>query len=164
VVAVLASAACGSGSDGADAAGCDEEVAEPLDPASLAHVIAGTPEPRYLTDPPTSGAHVMAPSVAPVVDEPLPRPTQVGLLEQGGVLLQVGPALDDAEVAEVEALAGDGVTVAPLATGTGAQDDAAVIATAWRVSMRCAGVDADALAAFASSHRREGSAMAGGGS
>jgi hypothetical protein len=73
---------------------------------------------------------------------------QVGLLEEGNVLLQhVG--LSEAERADVEALAGDGVIVAPAEE---LPEGAAVVATAWVTKQVCTGVDVDALEAFATDH------------
>lgn len=142
-------AACGGGGDGAGA--CGPVRREPLD-ARAVHVLPGADEPEYRTDPPTSGPHLPAPSTEDVRAEPIAAPVQVGLLEEGAVLLQhVG--LSDEERAEVEALAGDGVVVAPAES---LPDDAAVVATAWVTKQVCTDVDTDALATFAETHVEQG--------
>jgi hypothetical protein len=143
LVLVAALAACGDGGDGSGA--CGPVRREPLDSRSV-HVLPGADEPEYRTDPPTSGPHLPAPSTSDVRDEPIAGPVQVGLLEEGKVLIQhVG--LTAAERADVEALAGDGVIVAPADS---LPDDAAVVATAWVTKQVCTAVDLTALEAFAS--------------
>lgn len=137
-------AGCG-GDDGAGA--CGPVRREPLDSRSV-HVLPGAEEPEYRTDPPTSGPHLPAPSTAAVRDAPIAAPVQVGLLEEGNVLIQHTGLTDD-ERADVEALAGEGVIVAPAET---LPDGAAVVATAWVTKQVCAAVDPAALTAFAADH------------
>lgn len=141
--------ACGDGGDGAG--GCGPVRREPLDTRAV-HVLPGADPPEYRTDPPTSGPHLPSPSTEAVRDEPIAAPVQVGLLEEGTVLIQhVGLAAD--ERADVEDLAGDGVVVAPAAS---LPDGDAVVATAWVTKQACAGVDLDALRAFAADHVDQG--------
>ena len=147
LVAVLA-AGCGDG-DGSGA--CGPVRREPLDSRSV-HVLPGAEEPEYRTDPPTSGPHLPAPSTEDVRDAPIAAPVQVGLLEEGNVLLQHA-GLNDDERAEVEALAGDGVIVAPA---DALPDDAAVVATAWVTKQVCGAVDPTVLATFAADHVDKG--------
>jgi Protein of unknown function (DUF3105) len=156
VLLAVAASACvvatggGCGDDGGSGAaagsGCESERREALDPASSVHVLSG-PEPQYTSDPPTSGPHEPAPILSGVRDEPLPRPNQVGHLEAGGVLLQYGPDLDPAELADLEGLAGEGVVVVP-------NEDlpAPVVATAWLVKQSCATVDTAAIGRFVDDH------------
>lgn len=143
VVGSLLGACSDDGGDGA----CGPVRREPLDGRSV-HVLPGADEPDYRTDPPTSGPHLPTPSTESVRDEPVPTPVQVGLLEEGRVLLQ-HEGLDDAERAEVEALAGDDVVVAPA---VGLPDDAAVVATAWVTKQVCTAVDVETLRRFAEDH------------
>jgi len=130
----------------ATAGGCGPERREALDPASSVHVLSG-PEPEYRSDPPTSGPHAPGPVLSGVRDEPLARPAQVGDLESGGVLLQFRPGLDPADEAALEALAGEGVAVAP-----NPDLPSPVVATAWLTKQECDGVDVDALQAFVDAH------------
>lgn len=142
-------AGCGGGGDGSGA--CGPVRREPLDSRSV-HVLPGADEPEYRTDPPTSGPHLPSPSTEDVRDEPIAAPVQVGLLEEGGVLVQhVG--LTAAERSSVEALAGDGVIVAPAEE---LPDGAAVIATAWVTKQVCEAVDVEALRSFATDHLDQG--------
>ncbi|HVF74907.1 MAG TPA: EamA family transporter [Acidimicrobiales bacterium] len=120
---------------------CAGVVEEPLDPGSTHHLFAGGPETVYVTDPPTSGPHRTGGLPTGAVDEPLPRPVQVGVLEEGRVLVQYR---DPADRAAVVGLAGEQVVVAPNPTLP-----ARVVATAWRHKMTCTDVDTDALRRFA---------------
>lgn len=139
LVALLpALVACGPGSDGA----CGPITREALDPQFLLHVL-GDAEVEYTSDPPTSGPHQATPPVSGVLEEPLPRPVQVGVLERGDVLIQHRTGLPADELAELEALAGTGIVVAP------AEDlDEAVVATAWLFKRTCSAVDVGALEDF----------------
>ncbi|HET7489858.1 MAG TPA: EamA family transporter [Acidimicrobiales bacterium] len=143
LIAVLVAGSCGKGGS------CGGDLEDPLDPGSLAHVLPGAPEPRYLTDPPSSGAH--APGGAPaggVVDAPLSRPLQVTVLEGGGVLIQYRGAAPKG----VLALAGPKVVVAP---NPDLPSD--LVATAWRHRLVCAGDgDLAALRSFIDAHRGGG--------
>ncbi|MGH9155582.1 MAG: DUF3105 domain-containing protein [Acidimicrobiales bacterium] len=146
-LAALATGACG-GSGPAVGNACGPDVTEPLDPGSVRHVLPGAPEPDYASDPPTSGAHLAGAPAGDVLRTPLPRPEQVGVLEEGGVLLQHRD-LGDADQRRLEALAGDGVVVAP-----NPDLDAAVVATAWRQRLRCQQVEVATLRTFIALHRR----------
>ena len=107
------------------------------------HVLPGQPEPSYLSDPPTSGPHAPLTSVPPVFDTPVPRPTQVGILERGMVLVQYRPDLPLDEQQRLVGLAAGPVTVAP-----NPQLDRPVVASAWLYLLRCDAVDTAALADF----------------
>lgn len=137
--------ACGAGDTGSG--GCGPVRREEVDTRSV-HVLPGAEAPEYRTDPPTSGPHLPSPSTEDVRSEPVAAPVQVGLLEEGGVLLQHA-GLTDAERDAVEDLAGDGVTVAPA---DDLPDDAVVVATAWVTKQVCAEVDLTTLERFATDH------------
>lgn len=130
--------ACGGG-DGTDAA-CGAITREALDPSFLVHVLGDDEGLEYTSDPPTSGPHQPSPPVEGVVDEPLSRPVQVGILERGDVLLQHDPDLDAASVAALEELAGAHVVVAP---NPDLPDP--VVGTAWLYKRSCQAVDEAAL-------------------
>ena len=148
LLAAVALVGCG-GDDEAAARSCAER-REALDPSSANHVLPGAPEPEYRTDPPTSGPHLATDMLSGVIDEPLARPAQVGSLELGGIVIQ-HTGLDDDERAAVEAVADEGVAVAP------APDlPAPVVATAWLFKLTCDDVDVDALRTFAEDHLGEG--------
>jgi hypothetical protein len=124
-------------------AGCGPIVHEPLAADFALHVLPGAPEPHYLTDPPTSGPHQPTEDLGgTMVDEPLSRPRQVGLLESGDVLIQYRPG--DLDGTDLRPLLGPHVVVAPNPTL-----GSAVVATAWTYKRSCDAVDGQALRAFA---------------
>lgn len=132
--------ACGSGGD--DGA-CGPIRREALDPAYLVHVLGTETAVDYTSDPPTSGPHQPGPPVEGVVDEPITRPIQVGILERGDVLLQHDPDLPAGDLAALQELAGERVVVAP---NPDLPDP--VVATAWVYKRTCSSVDAEALQGF----------------
>jgi hypothetical protein len=138
-------AACGGGSDAAGGA-CGPITREALDSSYLVHVLADSEDAEdveYTSDPPTSGPHQPGPVGGGSLDEPLPRPRQVGILELGFVLLQYRPDLPSADLIALHALAGPGVVVAP-----NPDLPAPVVATAWTYKRTCDAVDVAALRAF----------------
>ena len=122
--------------------GCEPAITEPLDPSSALHLLPGATEPDYLTEPPTSGPHLSGRPPSGALDEPLDRPTQVLVLEEGGVLIQHRD-LDPDATAQVETLAGARVVVAP-----NPDLPAPVVATAWLAKRTCERVDLEALRQF----------------
>ncbi len=136
--AVLAGStvACGGGDE---AASCGPITVEPQDP-NQGHLLAGAQSPTFRTDPPTSGPHIAGLVVTGEMDRTPTGLEQVSTLETGAVIIQYRDADDRAAL---RGLAGDHVVVAP------APDlDSAVVATGWVRSMRCDGVDLDALEHF----------------
>ncbi|MGZ4710590.1 MAG: DUF3105 domain-containing protein, partial [Acidimicrobiales bacterium] len=89
-------------------------------------------------------AFVVGASVGATPSSPLSRPVQVGLLAQGKVLIQYGPSLPAADVADLQGLAGDDIVVAPNPTLA-----SPIVATAWRVRQTCDQLDLSALRQFA---------------
>ncbi|HEV7887158.1 MAG TPA: EamA family transporter [Acidimicrobiales bacterium] len=148
VLAVLGLGACvddsgGSVSTATTTGKCGAPLTEALDPGSLQHVLPGGPEPSYTTDPPTSGPHrPVGNTIVGVQTTPLDKPTQVGVLEGGGVLLQYH-GLSAEEQRRLERQAGGDVRVAPNPALS-----APVVATAWRHKVVCQGLDVEALKAF----------------
>lgn len=149
VAVAVGVAACGREGEKARST-CGPAVEEPLDPASTRHLLPGAPEPRYSSDPPTSGPHAGGPPPTGVQDQPLSRPVQVGVLETGAVLVQ-HRGVPGSELRQLESLAGEKVVVA-----LNPSLPAPVVATAWRHRMECRGVDLDALNAFIGEHRGSG--------
>lgn len=136
--------ACGTASDVGNGASadCGPTTGERLDASSAVHLLPGATEPDYLSDPPTSGPHLSGRPPRGLTAEPLDRPTQVLILEEGGVLIQYRD-LDEAEVAGLAELAGDQVVVAP-----NSELPAPVVATAWLAKRTCDELDLDALGQF----------------
>lgn len=143
-VLAVVSTACGvgSGSGNEGSARCGPVTRERLDPSSPVHLLPGAPEPDYLSDPPTSGPHLSGRPPSGVSAEPLDRPTQVLVLEEGGVLIQ-HRGLDEADAARVAELAGDRVVVAP-----NPDLPRSVVATAWLAKRTCDEVELPALRDF----------------
>lgn len=135
---------------------CGEVVVEQIDPQSVLHLLPTSPEPPYLSDPPTSGPHVMGPPVQGALDEVLPRPIQTGILERGAVLVQYRPDLPYTERDELNRLGGQDVVIAPNPVVEN------VVATAWGRRLTCSGVDITSLEQFISAFAGRGSQMAGG--
>ena len=150
VAVLLVAGMSGCGSTGASSV-CRPAVREALD-INLSHVLVqpGAPEPKYLTDPPTSGPH--APGLPPtgVISRSLSRPAQVGALEGGIVLLQHRDLSTD-ELRQLSELAGPQVVVAP-----NADLPDRLVATAWLFKQTCSGVDLEALRSFAAEHQGKG--------
>jgi uncharacterized membrane protein len=149
---LLPLAACGS--SGGATATCQPAHAEALNP-SLNHVLAGSPEPQYTTDPPTSGPHTPGAPPASVLTSPLSRPSQVGALESGDVLLQYRD-LSAAERSQLERLAASNVVVAP----NPALPDR-IVATAWLFKQTCTAVDTATLRTFVHEHAGHGPGSGG---
>ncbi|HET8929197.1 MAG TPA: DUF3105 domain-containing protein [Acidimicrobiales bacterium] len=123
---------------------CGPVVHDALDVSSGVHILPGAPTPSYLVDPPTSGAHQPGPNIPGPSREPIAKQLQIGVLEEGRVLIQYSD-LEQADVKRLEALDSDDVLVAPAASLPG---DTRVAATAWVTHQNCTAVDIDALVAF----------------
>jgi hypothetical protein len=91
--------------------------------------------------------------VEPVYEAPLPRPTQVGILETGKVLAQYRPDLPADQVARLKQLAGGQLVVVP---NPGL--DKGVVTTAWLYAQRCASFDEATVKAFVDKHGGQGPA------
>lgn len=131
-------AACGG--DGGSGAACGPIQREALDSAYLVHVLGDDTDVEYTSDPPTSGPHQPGPPVEGVVEEPITRPIQVGILERGDVLIQHRPSVSAGDLAE---LGTEGVVIAP-----NPDLPAPVVATAWTYKRTCDAVDVAALQEF----------------
>lgn len=138
---LLLTAACGGGDDGDGA--CGPITREALDSAYLVHVLADADDVEYTSDPPTSGPHQPGPAGGGSLDDPISRPSQVGILEQGYVLLQYGPDLPPADLTALHGFGAPGVVVAP-----NPDLPAPVVATAWTYKRTCDAVDVAALQEF----------------
>jgi hypothetical protein len=134
-----------------EARACGAIVEERLDPSYLVHVVGDGEDVEYTTDPPTSGPHKAGPPVEGVLDQPLARPVQVGVLERGDVLIQHRTDLPTPQQEQLATLAGPGVVIAP-----NPDLPAPVVATAWTHKQTCDSVDLDALQGFIDARRGKG--------
>lgn len=156
VVGALVIGACspsGHGT-GVSATGCGAAFNERLDPRSTVHLFPAAPEPRYLTDPPTSGPHRLGPPFRGVITSPLPRASQVAMLESGFVIIQA-QGLPAGQEAILDGLASDLVTVAPPEGAL----PSSVVATAWTWKLQCGSLAppaVSALRAFIAAHQGVG--------
>lgn len=154
---VLTPFGCGGGGGGGQAvpaSGCLPAVNERLDPRSTIHLFASATEPRYQTDPPTSGPHRPGLAYLGAVTTAIPRPSQVAMLESGFVIIQYRDQPPDQE-ATLARLADDLVTVAPPAGPL----PAPVVVTAWTWKLECGSAAppaVTAIAAFVAAHRGVG--------
>lgn len=133
--------ACGGGDD--DGSACGPIRREALDSAYLVHVLGTETAVEYTSDPPTSGPHQPGPPIEGVVDDPMTRPIQVGILERGDVLIQHDPDLPTEDVDALRELAAEHVVVAP-----NPDLPEPVVATAWVYKRTCSSVDQAALQDF----------------
>lgn len=125
---------------------CDPAFSEPLAADASLHVLSDA-EVSYLSDPPTSGPHVVW-NAPQVLERPLSGPEQLGILEQGRVLVQFDPA---------QVSSGDvGLLVAKLPASAHLAPhrnlDAPVVMTAHLTKQRCRALDVEAIRSFAGRH------------
>jgi len=131
--------------------GCGHPFAEQLDPASSQHLLPGAPEPPYVSNPPTSGAHQPGNHPTGVLTAEMTKPVQAALLEGGGVIIQYR-GVDGTTQANLEQLTvgQTNVTVAPNATLP-----APIVATAWMYKLTCQRFEATALQTFITTYLGE---------
>jgi hypothetical protein len=125
---------------GGSASGCTGPVREALDPQAGLHVLDPAATITYLSDPPTSGPHLVGDAPTGLVAEPLADSVQISILERGDVLVQYRPDLEPDERAAVESLALGGTVVAP-----DPDLDDPIVATAYSWKLTCRQLDLDAL-------------------
>ncbi len=141
---VIVAVSCVSCTDGEPRA-CGPALREALDPSTLVHVLPGAPPPSYVTNPPTSGAHQPTPAIVGAQSAPLEPQLQVGILEQGRIVVQYH-GLNAADQKAISTLASDDVVTAPAPDLPG---DTSIVATAWMTKMSCRSLDIDAIEDFA---------------
>lgn len=145
---IAATASCGSSAKQA----CGPVTHDPLDPGSGTHILPGAPTPSYLVDPPTSGAHQPTPPVEGVRHTPIAHQIQVGILEEGRVLIQYH-GLSQTDTSAVQRLVSKQVVVAPARELPG---NSHVVATSWVTHQSCTAVDAKTLKRFIATRAGKG--------
>jgi Protein of unknown function (DUF3105) len=114
---------------------------------------------EYNSTPATSGLHNPTTAIWNLYDQPVPQINYVHNLEHGGLVIQYGSEVPDADVA---ALADwyqqdtRGVVIAPLAPEMEEEDPTLadqIVAAAWTHLLRCTSFDEDALDDFSDDFR-----------
>jgi hypothetical protein len=109
---------------------------------------------KYSTTPPTSGPHYPVPAVWNIYTEPVPEIRLVHNLEHGGVIVQYGDRVPDAQVQEITAWyqsdpdGGNGLVVAPYP-----ELGNEIAVTAWTHLMKCSRFDKGAFDRFRDDYR-----------
>lgn len=151
----IALAVSGSGDSLAEetaAAGCTVETFPSM---GRQHVTKRNPSFDYNSSPPTSGPHYPEPAIWNVYTEPIEQILLIHNLEHGGIAIQYGEDVSDAEVQRiVDWYKPDpnGIVVAPLP-----RLGSKIAVTAWTHLMTCSnGFDEQAFASFRDAYRFKG--------
>jgi len=150
----------GGGDDGGGAIGdegtCQMQTFEALEASHVPELPEGY---EYNSVPATSGLHNSQTAIWNLYDQPVPQINYVHNLEHGGLVIQYGSEVPQAEVA---ALADwyqqdtRGVVVAPLSEEMEEEDSALadkIVANSWTHMMRCTTFDASAFDEFSDDYR-----------
>ena len=148
----------GGGGDGpiGDAGTCQLQTFEALE---ASHVQALPEDYEYNSVPATSGLHNPQTAIWNLYDQPVPQINYVHNLEHGGLVIQYGSEVSDADIA---ALADwyqqdtRGLVVAPLSEEMEEEDPTLadkIVAVAWTHMMRCTTFDASAFDDFSDDYR-----------
>ena len=111
-----------------------------------------SPHIAYNSIPPTSGPHISGIARWGIHLTPIPDELQVHNLEDGGVLVQYNPDLDDQSISELKEIVGsysEWVILAPYP-----DLDAPIVLTAWTRIAKIETVDRKRIARFIRSYRR----------
>jgi hypothetical protein len=150
----------GGGDDGGGAIGdegtCQMQTFEALEASHVPELPEGY---EYNSVPATSGLHNSQTAIWNLYDQPVPQINYVHNLEHGGLVIQYGSEVPQAEVA---ALADwyqqdtRGIVVAPLSEEMEEEDSALadkIVANSWTHMMRCTTFDASAFDEFSDDYR-----------
>jgi hypothetical protein len=108
----------------------------------------------YETDPPTSGSHYFLPAVWGIYERPINQVQAVHNLEHGGIVIQYGDDVPDADIQRITEFYNDdpnGLLVAPLPR-LGDQ----IALTAWTHLAKLPRFDQEAFEAFRDAYRGKG--------
>ncbi len=151
----IALAVSGGGESLADetaAAGCTVQTFPSM---GRQHVAKRNPKFEYNSSPPTSGPHYPEPAIWNVYTEPIEQILLIHNLEHGGIVVQYGENVGDAEVQQiVDWYKPDpnGIVVAPLP-----RLGSNIAVTAWTRLMTCTdGFDEQAFTSFRDAYRFKG--------
>ena len=157
-IGFIMSSGGGGGDNGpiGDAGTCNVQTFEALEASHVQELPEGY---EYNSVPATSGLHNPQTAIWNLYDQPVPQINYVHNLEHGGVVIQYGSEVSDADVA---ALADwyqqdtRGLVVAPLSEEMEEEDPALaemIVANAWTHMMRCTTFDASAFDEFSDDYR-----------
>lgn len=167
-VIILAAAAVGigfimSGGDGGGETGaigdggvCQLETFPALE---ATHVQELPDDYEYNSIPATSGLHNAQTAIWNLYDQPVPQINYVHNLEHGGMVVQYGSEVSDADVASLGNWYQQdtrGLIVAPLSEEMEEEDPTLadkIVANAWTHMMKCTGYDESALDEFSDEYR-----------
>jgi len=118
------------------------------------HLTPGDPEPKYNSNPPTSGRHLPSPGPWGSQDKAVDKKILVHNLEHGGVIIHYNK-ISDKEIDQLNSLADDtyvdGVIVQPNPAIT-----ASIAMTSWRTLETCKKVSVPVIKAFIKAHCNKG--------
>jgi hypothetical protein len=124
------------------------------------HVEALPDDYEYNSLPATSGVHSPQTAIWNLYDQPVPQLNYLHNLEHGGIVVQYGSQVPEADVSQLaEWYEGDtrGLIVAPFAADVEEEGDAAlagqIVAVSWTHKMTCDGFDEEALDEFSDDYR-----------
>jgi hypothetical protein len=167
-VIVLAAAAVGigfimSGGDGGGETGaigdggiCQLETFPALEATHVQELPDGY---EYNSIPATSGFHNSQTAIWNLYDQPVPQINYVHNLEHGGMVIQYGSEVSDADIASIANWYQQdtrGLIVAPLSEEMEEEDPTLadkIVANAWTHMMKCTGYDESALDEFSDDYR-----------
>ena len=146
-------------------AGCTFEAVPALEGVHSAKVDA-TSDPKWNTDPPTSGPHYEVPAVYGSYDEPLSPAQVVHNLEHGAIFVLYGSKVPEAVVDQLQAFYDDdsrGVLLAPqpklgdkIALGAWTVPDDNLTGEGTAYLAKCTTFEEDAFASFRDTYRYRG--------
>jgi len=144
LILTLLGVACGSG-DG---------VVE-FDDLGRQHLSPGDAQPRYNSNPPTSGPHAPSWSRCGVSGREIPDVVQVHNLEHGTVIVQYSPELSEGDLDSLTALA-RGLSTGHMIVAPQTDLDDLVVVTAWTRMQRFSEVDIVAIRDFWVAYEQQG--------
>jgi hypothetical protein len=150
----------GGGSDDSGAIGDSQSCQLETFPALEATHVQELPDGyEYNSIPATSGLHNPQTAIWNLYDQPVPQINYVHNLEHGGIVIQYGSEVPDADVASLANWYQQdtrGVVVAPLSEEMEEEDPTLadkIVAVAWTHMMRCSTFDESALDQFSDDYR-----------
>jgi hypothetical protein len=157
-IGFIMSSGGGGSDDGAigDAGTCNVQTFEALEASHVQELPEGY---EYNSVPATSGLHNPQTAIWNLYDQPVPQINYVHNLEHGGMVIQYGSEVSDADVASLADWYQQdtrGLIVAPLSEEMEEEDPTLadkIVANAWTHMMRCTTFDESAFDEFSDDYR-----------